>query len=84
MAVIWWGKPGEPDLMVAYNEAPTPFTITNLGEWSGGDWKVLARSWADNAHDFADIDRWKVCAEAAGPSIEVKGRSMAVLISDND
>ena len=84
IAVIWWGKPGEPDLLVAYNEAPTPFTVMNLADWSGGNWKVLARSSADDAHDFADLDRWEASAEAAGPSIEVKGRSMAVLISDND
>ena len=45
LAAIWWGQPNEPDLMVIYNENWTPFTVTNLGDWSQQPWKVLARSW---------------------------------------
>ena len=66
LAVIWWGKPGEPDLMIIYNEASTPFTVENLGNWSQGDWKVLARSWADDAHDFADLEQWEALARGGG------------------
>jgi isoamylase len=83
VAVIWWGDEDEPDLMVAYNESPQPLDITNLGAWSGGDWKVLARSWYGDAHDFADLENWQN-APAAGETIQIAGRAMAVLISDND
>ena len=84
LALIWWGKPGEPDLMVIYNESPTPFFITNLADWSQGDWQVLARSWFGADFDFADLNTWSTTAPAAGASLDIKGRSMAVLISDND
>ncbi len=84
ISVIWWGKPGEPDLMVIYNESPDPFTVNNLADWSQGDWKVLARSWFGDDHDFDEIDRWESQAKDAGPSVEIKGRSLAILISDND
>jgi pullulanase/glycogen debranching enzyme len=45
LAVIWWGKPGEPDLMVLYNEHWQEFTFNNIKDWSQGDWKVLGKSW---------------------------------------
>jgi glycogen operon protein len=85
IAVIWWGaRPDEPDLMVVYNESWEAFTVDNLGDWSRGNWKVLARSWFGDAHDTCGLDTWQVsCPDAAG-RLEVKGRSMAVLISDND
>jgi glycogen operon protein len=84
LAAIWWGKPGEPDLMVVYNESPDPFTVNNLADWSQGDWKVLARSWFGDDADFAGLDQWESNAPDAGRTLEVKGRSMAILISDND
>ena len=83
LAVIWWGKAGEPDLMVIYNESPQPLNVSNLADWSQGDWKILARSWFGDEFDFADVDQWE-SADNAGPAIEVKGRSVAILISDND
>jgi glycogen operon protein len=84
LAVIWWGKAGEPDLMVIYNENWNDLTLTNLGDWSQGDWKVLARSWLGDNGDFCDIDNWETNCENTGGSITIKGRSMAILISDND
>jgi len=33
------------NLMVIYNESWSPFSVTNLGDWSRRPWKVLARSW---------------------------------------
>jgi isoamylase len=84
VAVIWWGKPGEPDLMVIYNEDPAPLTVRNLGDWSRGDWKILARSWFGNESDFGGLDDLESLPAAAGGAIEVKGRSVAILISDND
>lgn len=83
LAVIWWGQAGEPDLMVIYNEHWNDFTLNNLKDWSQGDWKMLARSWMKTGEDFCDVQQWQTC-EAAGESLTVKGRSMAVLISDND
>ncbi|MCH5376080.1 MAG: hypothetical protein JJ992_19085, partial [Planctomycetes bacterium] len=58
LAVIWWGRVGEPDLLVVYNEQDTPFTVNNLGDWSQGDWKILARSWFGDDFDFAALDNW--------------------------
>lgn len=84
LAVIWWGRAGEPDLMVIYNEHWDPFTVTNLAEWSKGDWKVLARSWFGIDHDACDPARWNTACPDAGNHIQVKGRSMAILVSDND
>lgn len=84
LAVVWWGQPGEPDLMVIYNESFQPVTIGNLADWSSGDWKVLARSWFGDAHDTAALDTWQTTAPDAGSAIDVNGRSMAILISDND
>lgn len=84
MAVIWWGKSNEPDLMVIYNESDQPFTLNNLAAWSQGDWKVLARSWYGDAYDFPTIAQWQTQCEDAQGSTTVKGRSMAILISDND
>ena len=39
LAVIRWGRPSEPDLMVIYNESWFPFSVTNLGDWSRRPWK---------------------------------------------
>ena len=84
IAVVWWGRADEPDLMVVYNESPEPFTADNLSDWSRGNWKVLARSWFGNAHDTCDPATWQTSCPDVGSRLEVKGRSMAVLISDND
>ena len=84
LAVIWWGKAGEPDVMVIYNEHWQPFELNNLGGWSKGDWKVLARSWFGDDHDVCEADDWESACPDAGNAIETKGRSMTVLISDND
>ena len=85
LAVVWWGKAEEPDLMVIYNEEWGNLTVTNLRDWSQGDWKILARSWYGDEFDFCDLESWETgCCETAGSSITVKSRSMAVLISDND
>jgi isoamylase len=84
LGVIWWGQAGEPDLMVVYNENWEPFTLSNLANWSRGDWRVLARSWLGDEADLCGPGDWEVaCPEIEG-AIEVKGRSMAILISDND
>ncbi len=84
LAVIWWGEENEPDLMVIYNENSEPFTVNNLADWSQGDWRVLARSWFGDDQDFADLDTWEAEAPEAGNALEVKGRSVTILISDND
>ena len=59
LAVVWWGKPGEPDLMIIYNEGDQHVTVDNLGEWSQGDWKILARSWFGDDFDFGDVTNWE-------------------------
>jgi isoamylase len=84
LAVIWWGKPGEPDLLVIYNEHWDPFRVTNLKDWSRGDWKVLGRSWFGDGADFCGPADWQTKCPDAGNEIEVKGRSMAILVSGND
>jgi isoamylase len=84
LAVIWWGKSGEPDVMVMYNEDFNPLTIDNLNDWSQGDWKVVARSWFGDESDFCDVNHWETQCESAGEAITIKGRSMAILISAND
>ncbi|MCB0598039.1 MAG: hypothetical protein H6557_21820 [Lewinellaceae bacterium] len=61
-----------------------PFTVDNLDDWSQGDWKILARSWFGGDADFGDVDNWEATCPAAGASIEIKARSLAVLVSDND
>lgn len=84
LAVIWWGKTGEPDIMVIYNEDWNDLTLTNLKDWSLGDWKIIARSWLDDDSDFCNIDNWETECKDAGDSLTIEGRSMAILISDND
>lgn len=84
LAVIWWGRPAEPDVMVVYNENHQPFRVTNLADWSQGDWKILARSWFGEGLDSCDLDNWETECEDASDSILIEGRSMAILISDND
>ncbi|WP_428262617.1 alpha-amylase family glycosyl hydrolase [Haliangium sp.] len=84
LAVVWWGRAGEPDLMVIYNEHWEPFTVSNLGDWSRGDWRILARSWFGDDADTCPLQAWESECPTAGAAIEVKGRSMAILISDND
>lgn len=83
IGVIWWGKSGEPDIMVLYNESWNNMTCNNLQKWSQGDWKILARSWYGAGDDFGNLSNWSN-NESAGSSITIKGRSMAILISDND
>jgi isoamylase len=78
LAAIWWGHPGEPDLMVIYNENWAPFTVTNLGDWSRQPWKVIARSWEPRGENLCLMSDWAACPKA-GPSFAVEGRSMAVL-----
>ena len=78
LAAIWWGRPNEPDLMVIYNESWAPFTVTNLGQWSKGPWKVVARSWAPRGEDFCATPDWTACPDA-GQAFAVDGRSMAIL-----
>lgn len=82
LAVVWWGKSGEPDIMVVYNEHWDSATV-NLKNWSKGNWKVLARSWYGEGNDFGSIDNWQTCPDA-GEAISVKGRSLAILVSDNN
>jgi isoamylase len=84
LAAVWWGKSGEPDLMVIYNEHWEPFSVTNLADWSKGNWKVLARSWLGEGEDTCDLKNWQVKCPDAGGRIEIKGRSLAILISDNN
>jgi glycogen operon protein len=84
LSVVWWGQAGEPDLMVAYNERWEPFSVTNLGDWSRGDWKILARSWFGDQADLCGPAGWEASCPDAGGAIEIEGRSMAILISDND
>ena len=70
--------------MVIYTESDVAFSVTNAGDWSKGDWKNLARSWFGDAFDFPAVGNWAAaCPDVAGP-VEVKGPSMAILISDND
>jgi isoamylase len=83
LAVIWWGRKGEPDLMVIYNEHWQELTVNNIKDWSQGDWKMLARSWMTGDQDFCDVKGWQTC-EAVGDGVTLKGRSMVILISDND
>ena len=77
-------KSGEPDLMVIYNEGDRAQTVGNLGDWSQGDWNILARSWFGDDADVGDIDHWEANCPDAGGSVEIKARSLAVLVSDND
>ncbi len=84
LAVIWWGKAGEPDLMVVYNEHWEPFTRDQsrrlvAGQLAGpGPVVVRRRGGPLRPSGLGDS-----CPDAGG-AIEVKGRSMAILISDND
>jgi hypothetical protein len=68
---------------VVYNEHWEPFTMTNLGDWSRGNWQILARSWFGDGADFCDPADSESCPDAGG-AIEVKGRSIAILVSDNN
>ena len=81
VAVIWWGNAGEPNLMVIYNENWESFVIDNLSAWTSGDWKILARSWFGRGADTCDLATWQTSCPDTGGRLEVKGRSMAVLIS---
>lgn len=84
LAVIWWGRDGDPDVMVLYNEHWAPVTVSNLRAWSRGDWKIAARSWLGDDADFCNVASWQSACPDAGHAIEVAGRSMAILISDDD
>ena len=68
--------------MVIYNEGWEPFKVDNLSHWSRGNWKILARSWHGPGQDMCR-GKWKQCP-AAGSAVTVAGRSMAILVSDND
>lgn len=83
LAVIWWGKAGEPDIMVVYNESWNDMTVNTIGNWSSGNWKVLGRSWYGEKADFGSVSNWQSCPDA-GSSLLVKARSMAILVSDNN
>lgn len=67
-----------------YNEHFKEIAVDNLGDWSQGDWKILGRSWFGDDSDVCDLDHWETQCESAGSEINVKGRSMASLISHND
>ena len=82
--MVWWGKAGEPDLMVVYNERWEPFTVNNLGDWSQGNWRILGRSWLGSAQQLCRPDNWQKSCPEAGDLITVAGRSLAILISDNN
>ncbi len=84
LAIIWWGKAGEPDLMIIYNEHGDPFTVTNVRDWSQGDWKILARSWYGDEADLCGPKDWQTSCPEAGETITIQGHAMAILISDND
>jgi isoamylase len=84
LAVIWWGKAGEPDLMIVYNERWEPFAVDNIADWSKGNWKILARSWFKDQGEGCTLAAWDTKCPDAGNRIEVKGRSMAILLSDNN
>jgi hypothetical protein len=45
---------------------------------------VLARSWFGAEQNGCELAAWQTACPTAGDGIEVKGRSMAVLVSDND
>jgi hypothetical protein len=45
---------------------------------------VPARSWFGDDHDFCGPADWRTACPDADGRIEMKGRSMAVLVSDND
>jgi glycogen operon protein len=78
LAIIRWGRPGEPDLMVIYNESWAAISVTNLSDWSRRPWKVIARSWRPRGDDLC-VDRdWTSCPDAGQP-FAVEGRSMAIL-----
>ena len=84
LAVVWWGKAGEPDLMVIYNERWEPLTVNNLRDWSQGNWKILARSWLASGDDLCASADWAKSCPDAGELITVAARSMAILVSDNN
>jgi hypothetical protein len=64
------------NLMVIYNESWSPFSVTNLADWSCRPWKVLARS-------SAGLPDWTACPDA-GPTFTVHGRAMAILAASRD
>lgn len=84
LSVIWWGMGDEPDLMVIYNEHFEDLTVNNLSDWSQGDWKILARSWFGEDADVCELSHWESQCDPAEREITIKGRSMAILLSDND
>ena len=83
IAVIRWGRPGEPDLMVIYNESWAAISVTNLSDWSHRPWKVLARSWLPRGADLCVAPEWTSCPDA-GQTFAVEGRSMAILASSRE
>jgi pullulanase/glycogen debranching enzyme len=83
LGVIRWGRPGEPDLMVIYNENWSSLSVTNLADWSRRPWKVIARSWLPRGDDFCAMPDWTSCPDA-GHSLTVDGRSMAILAGSRE
>ena len=83
LGVIRWGRPGEPDLMVIYNENWSSLSVTNLADWSRRPWKVMARSWLPRGDDFCAAPDWTSCPDA-GHSLAVDGRSMVILAGSRD
>ena len=69
--------------MVIYNESWKNMTVNNVGNWSQGNWKILARSWYGAGSDFGKLDHWESNPDA-GKAVTVKARSLAILISDNN
>ena len=48
------------------------------------DWRVLVRSWFGAGDDSCELRAWQTACPDVTDRIEIKGRSMAVLVSDND
>ena len=49
-----------------------------------GDWRVLVRSWFGVGDDSGELSPWQTACPDVTDRIEIKGRSTAVLVSDND
>ena len=48
------------------------------------DWRVLLRSWFGAGDDSCELRAWQTACPDVTDKIEIKGCSMAVLVSDND
>ena len=45
---------------------------------------MLVRSWFGAGDDSGELSAWQTACPGVTDRIEIKGRSMAVLVSDND